>query len=260
MIPISIQHSDMREYRALLIGIAASLAIHAMVLCLAPGFRPQKYVPELPTLTAVLRDVPQPETLTQPARGQPQPETEPPRPAAEPRPKPEAVKPRVQAPLPLTAPSLQPAPTPAADAAAPDSKPAPAASAAPASAVPAPPAVVATTAPSVAATHTETVDPDALRDYQVHLGGNAAKYMRYPRTAVENNWEGIAEVKLTIGENGRIRALEIATSSGHDILDQQAIEMVRKAAPLTEIPGALRNKEFNTRSIFIRFNIERKGG
>ena len=85
------------------------------------------------------------------------------------------------------------------------------------------------------------------------------KYKRYPRVAVERGWEGITEVKLSIGPDGKIREAVVAVSSGHEILDQQAIEMVRKAAPLTEITSGLRNREFSI-NLPIVFNIERKGG
>jgi protein TonB len=93
----------------------------------------------------------------------------------------------------------------------------------------------------------------------VQLAAFAAKYKRYPATALESHWEGIAEVKLTIGADGRIREAVIVNSSGHDMLDKVAIDMVRKAAPLTEIKPALRNKEFSI-NLPIVFNIERKSG
>jgi protein TonB len=251
---------ETREYRALQIAVVASLVLHAAVLFLAPGFRARERPPALPTLTAVLRSQPQPqETTPVPAvRPQPEPETKPsptPQPVAEPRPKPETVKPRAQTPV-MTAPSSQPVfAVPPAESAPAEAKSAPTASASPATQ----PATVASTAPTSAASRGEQADPNALQTYKIQLAAYAQKYQRYPSLARENNWEGIAEVKLTIGENGRIREVIVVSSSGHDILDQQAIEMVRKAAPITEIPSALRNKEFPI-NLPIVFHLEHKGG
>jgi TonB family protein len=36
----------------------------------------------------------------------------------------------------------------------------------------------------------------------------------------------------------------VSRSSGHGSLDQQAVEMLRKAAALTPLPPALRSREF----------------
>jgi TonB family protein len=49
---------------------------------------------------------------------------------------------------------------------------------------------------------------------------------------------------MVVGANGSISALNVKLSSGHEVLDQQALEMFKKAKPLVEIPPALRGKEF----------------
>jgi protein TonB len=157
----------------------------------------------------------------------------------------------------LTAPSSSAAPSvPAATGVPAESKPGPVA---PASATASPPTAVASSAPSAASASAEPADPTALQSYKIQLAAFAQKYQRYPRQAVEQKWEGIAEVKLTIGENGRIREAVIASSSGHDELDQEAIAMVRKAAPLTEIKSALRNREFSI-NLPVVFHLKREGG
>jgi periplasmic protein TonB len=255
---IAIPQMSVREQHALLFAIAASLALHAAVVLLAPGVKPKKYVPELPTLTAVLRGPPQ---LEAPApSAQPQPEIQPPnppRPTPESKPKRETVKPKVQTPPVMTAPPAQPAPSvPASVSAAPESKPGPTAPAGPAATAP---TTVAAAAPSAAAAHAETIDREAAQRYVVQVGATAVKYQGLPRAALENGWDGISEVKLTIGENGRIREAIVSNSSGHDVLDQRAIDIVRKTAPLIEITGGLRNREF-TVYVPIRFILPNKGG
>jgi periplasmic protein TonB len=256
-----------RQFRALQIGIAASVLLHALVLFLAPGFRtPPRHMPALPTLSAVLRSPPPsvepasaPKTAAEPVR-------EAQKPPPEPKPKAEPPRPKIQTPQ-LTTPTPQAQAAPATPA---STAPATPAATAPApvtasetksgssAATAQPPPVLASSAPNVAAA-SSPADPDALEGYKVQLAAFAAKYKRYPATALESHWEGIAEVKLTIGADGRIREAVIVNSSGHDVLDKVAIDMVRKAAPLTEIKPALRNKEFSI-NLPIVFNIERKSG
>jgi protein TonB len=130
---------------------------------------------------------------------------------------------------------------------------------APAALLPTAVATAAPGAPASASPRAEPADPNALQGYKVQLATYAAKYKRYPRLALERGWEGITEVKLTIGADGSIREVAVAASSGHDLLDQQAVEMVRKAAPVTQITSALRNREFSI-NLPVVFNIERKGG
>jgi protein TonB len=253
---IAIPQMSVREQHALVFAVVASLALHAMVLLFAPGVKPKKYVPELPTLTAVLRGPPQ---LEAPA-AQPQPELQPPNPprtTPESRPKTETLKPKAQTTPQLTAPSTLPAPAVSNAAPTPlESKPGPIAPAGPA--VPAP-TTVAAAAPSAAAARGDTIDRDAAQRYVTQLATVAVKYQGLPRAALENGWDGVSEVRLTIGENGRIREAVVGTSSGHEVLDQRAIDIVRKSAPLTEITGGLRNKEF-TVFIPIRFILPNKGG
>ena len=88
------------------------------------------------------------------------------------------------------------------------------------------------------------VDEDLVARYRLQLIGAARRYKRYPRAAMDNQWEGAAEVAMVIGANGRILEMTISSSSGHEVLDQQAIDMSRKAKPLVPIPAALRGREF----------------
>ncbi len=72
----------------------------------------------------------------------------------------------------------------------------------------------------------------------------ARKYKRYPRAALDNNWEGRAIVRMVIGANGMIASLTVVSSAGHEILDKQALDMLQKAKPRVQIPAGLRGKEF----------------
>lgn len=55
---------------------------------------------------------------------------------------------------------------------------------------------------------------------------------RYPSLARLNRWEGKVVVRAVIKETGDVTDLRIAQSSGYDILDQDALEILKQAAPL----------------------------
>ncbi len=55
----------------------------------------------------------------------------------------------------------------------------------------------------------------------------------YPRIARENHWEGRVVVQAVIKADGTVGDLSVAESSGHALLDQEALVVMRKASPLT---------------------------
>lgn len=55
----------------------------------------------------------------------------------------------------------------------------------------------------------------------------------YPSQARENHWEGKVVVQAVIRADGTIVDCEVVESSGRAILDQEALEVMKKASPLT---------------------------
>ena len=101
---------------------------------------------------------------------------------------------------------------------------------------------VATRLPQPAA---EAPDAGTLAQYRLALISAAKRFKLYPRIAVENDWQGKAEIRMTISTSGSIAALSVRASAGHAILDQQALEMIERAKDLALIPPALRGREFS---------------
>ena len=62
----------------------------------------------------------------------------------------------------------------------------------------------------------------------------------YPRMAQMRKWEGVAEIRVQIGVDGKVAEVSLAHTSGFDMLDQQALDMVRAAAAQVEVPPQLR--------------------
>jgi len=216
--------------RAFGYAILASILLHALLLLALPSLR---------ELAAQLPPPPGP-LVTRLVQAQPKPE--PAAPVEEMRKPPVPNKRRV-APRAVARPeavrrALAPDPTPVRPA---ESEPAPAAPAAPAT--PAAPGPLVRIEPQPAAAPAAPAR-GVLDRYRLQILTAAARFKRYPRSAIDNNWEGEVVVRMTIGADGRIAALGIKSSSGHEILDRQALEMFRIAKPFVLLPPELAGREF----------------
>jgi protein TonB len=246
-------HSHPRSVR---VAVLVSLAFHAVLLFGVAALKApaKKETPAPGTIVA---------RLSQPQAAVAQPATpEPAKPQAD-VPPPPPVPPAPAQPRLATAAKAAPAqqstpapssPSPAATASTEAPRPVePVAAAAPAAA---PAAAVSAPAPSAAS---ESVDPGTLSQYRLAIMSAARRYKKYPRVAMDNNWEGRAEIRMVIGANGMIASVSVRSSTGHEILDQQALDMVRKAKPLAQIPPALRGKEF-TVDLPVVFSLKEEAG
>ena len=236
-----------RNTRALAACIVASLVLHAAALMLFPGMRegrpavaPAKVLsariasrsefPERPEIKPEARPVPQP----------PPPRVEPPRPVLTvPTPAPSA--PRIAEPSPPT--PTPPAPAPPPLQAAPPAPVAPAQSAVPAAAPVAPAPPRAAEGPASTA-QSESVDQGTLDRFRMEILAATRRYRRYPAQALEKGWQGKVEIRLAIGANGLTQSYVIKTSSGFPLLDETALDMVKKGRPLVQVPPSLRGREF----------------
>ncbi len=69
-----------------------------------------------------------------------------------------------------------------------------------------------------------------------------AKY--YPRMARRRGMEGQPIIAFTLGKGGRLMAVDLAQTSGYQLLDQAALAAVHQAAPYPEIPPELKTDTF----------------
>ena len=237
---------DGSQQRGLWICVVASMLLHIAVLAGFPGLRegrpaqaPAKVLTAKLAPASVAR-------IAEPARP-PEPSPPPP-PQAKPQPatpfpvqsKPSTVATKAEAaplapstPAAVSAPSVPSAPTP------------PSAVAAAAPAAPAQQALAAPGAPLGAERASDADEAGSRDQYRLALIGAAKRYKRYPAQAMQNGWTGRVEIRLVIGANGMIQSAAIKTSAGFSLLDDTALDMIKKAKPLTQIPPALRGKEFS---------------
>ncbi|TMG74809.1 MAG: energy transducer TonB [Betaproteobacteria bacterium] len=135
-----------------------------------------------------------------------------------------------------------PAETAAPQPVAPAPVPAPSQAVQTASSAPAPLASAAELQASATSASIDAADASLLERYRLALIDAAKRYRRYPVQAMERGWQGRVEIRVVIGTNGTIKDALIKTSSNYRILDDQALDMVKKA--LAQIPPAPRGREF----------------
>jgi protein TonB len=178
--------------------------------------------------------MPRPEPRPQPSQVEPRPEI---------RPEPPVARVTPTQPVPVVPPRAEPVTPPQAVS------PPPAAAPPPQAAVQPPPPPAAPAQPAAA------VESTAVASYQQNLSTLVNRKKIYPQRAVRQRLEGTAYVSLTLAPDGNVANISLQKSSGHDILDQAALEMVRKASPLPRAPEILRGKE-RVISIPIRFELQ----
>lgn len=90
-------------------------------------------------------------------------------------------------------------------------------------------------------------DADGIRAYRIGLAREARAHRHYPPLARERGWTGTAEVSVDVSREGRPRRILLARSSGHDVLDREAVQMMAHAAASAALPESLRGREFAVR-------------
>lgn len=96
---------------------------------------------------------------------------------------------------------------------------------------------------------------NALDEYGSTLGRAIAKHKQYPRIAQMRGWQGDVLLDLKIDGSGNVLSAKVRESTGHEALDNQALEMVRKASPFPAPPEALRIRTFNI-TVPVSFKLE----
>ena len=237
-------------------ALAASIVAHALILSLVPSRidKPARRPSAPPPLVAhLIQPRPPPAPAPEPVENRVRPEAPRKPPAVE---RAQSIEAAPAAPAAVPAP-VAAVPPPAGDSSrATDPAPAPISAPTPAPVArvePAPP--IQPAAPPAA----DFADPATLGQYRIAIISAARRYKRYPRLAIDNNWEGQAEIRMVIGIDGNIASISIKSRSGFEVLDQQALDMIRKAMPLTPIPPALRGKGF-TVDVPVVFSLKEEAG
>jgi protein TonB len=83
---------------------------------------------------------------------------------------------------------------------------------------------------------------DALRQYKIALSSQARRFKRYPTLARERGWQGTVGIEIRIYPQSAVPEATLASASGHAVLDEQALDMLRQAVSRATPPDALRRR------------------
>lgn len=79
-------------------------------------------------------------------------------------------------------------------------------------------------------------NPAARQGYYAQVMAQIARHKRYPRSARREGVTGVATVTFVIAADGSLQSQLLKRSSGDQRLDQEALEMLKRASPFPPIP------------------------
>lgn len=112
----------------------------------------------------------------------------------------------------------------------------------PAEATTAPPSSEAPPAPTQAAPAPGSSSAHASHDpvtWQGALLAQLEKFKRYPSDAMAGHQEGVPTVTFSMDRKGHVLSVTLASSSGHALLDQEAVALPKRAQPLPIPPDSV---------------------
>ncbi len=254
------QNLHKQDQQTLWIAVIFSLLIHLSFYYILP------YIKSQPTLPNLRIEVSMSGAMqTQPSKPAP---TTPPTPVSETPPTVEPVKTPTKTPVKTTPVLATEAPSATDDYVVPN-KPAPEATSAPAPTTAASnPNTASNTAESSTQTNSnqsnsttqttnaeEATTEEAWDGYGQALYDAVSKYKNYPQIAVRRNWEGQAKARAKF-VLGKLVDIELIDSSGHQVLDNEAIAMIREAIMQMPVKGGLARKSF-TVTVPVSFRLDR---
>jgi protein TonB len=90
----------------------------------------------------------------------------------------------------------------------------------------------------------ESISQDGLREYRLNLSREARRYKRYPALARQRGLEGVVVIVVSTSAGFPVPQLSLSRSSGQEVLDQQAMEMLSLAVRAANMPDSLRGRDF----------------
>lgn len=85
-------------------------------------------------------------------------------------------------------------------------------------------------------------DSQTLDDYGRSLVELLASHRQYPRLAALRGWQGEVRLRLKVAGKGGLLAVQVVSSSGYEVLDQHALQLVQ-GATLPMLPDSFGDRE-----------------
>lgn len=221
------------DRKAWSIAGAIALALHAAAIAAIVSATVSN-PPPVPEPVVLVELPPEAAAAPAPAQSQTQPQVRPETPLPRTLTPPVDV-PAVKAPLPRDPVALPPPPPPLPARAA-QSAPTPAA---------APATNVLATARTGTGTGTSATPGDNAKarkqdaDYYALIAAHLNRRKSYPTEAKKARQEGVVTIRFTVNREGDVSAVSVKRSSGHALLDQVTIDLLRRVAPLPRMPASM---------------------
>lgn len=90
--------------------------------------------------------------------------------------------------------------------------------------------------------------------YLTRLGSHLSRFYEYPRRARRLGQEGAPVLVFEFSREGALLRQSLRSSSGHSLLDDAALEMLKDAEPLPAVPASMTGKTF-TYALPVRFSL-----
>lgn len=92
-------------------------------------------------------------------------------------------------------------------------------------------------------------------DYKILVASKIEGEKHYPLSAKRRKLQGVGYISLRINAVGKLEFVKLIKSSGHEVLDETALNMVRSAAPFPRFPESLKVPYFDIQ-LPIQFTLQ----
>jgi len=85
----------------------------------------------------------------------------------------------------------------------------------------------------------------AVPTWQGAVLAHLERHKRYPRAAQARRQQGVVQVAFTLDRQGAVLAVALHASSGHALLDGEALDLLQRAQPLPPPPPEVTGDRIN---------------
>lgn len=108
-----------------------------------------------------------------------------------------------------------------------------------------PESLPAVTSPSDADPELPPLSSETISEYRLSLARTARRFKVYPQLAREAGWVGVSTIIVAMSGGLTTPVVSLERSSGHEVLDREALEMVRQAVNYAGLPDGLRGRRMS---------------
>lgn len=86
------------------------------------------------------------------------------------------------------------------------------------------------------------IDVNAIKKYREAIKRKIEEEKKYPSLAEKNGYEGKVTIRFELEVSGQVDKVEVLKSSGHKMLDKEAVRAVTNAVPYPSMPKSIKRK------------------